>query len=318
MGYSGIGDSYKPLAFFSSSNSPFIISRITENWIYNTEEQQIFTNPDTYVPETESVNYSKVTEKRLLIEGAVYFDDTYGQRFNLVDDDTGDNGEPGANQLEFMQLLHSNFISRMNTFSEVEKTETNWVKSVGSYIWNSITYNYESLAKIGFEARKTKMKTFASRYLNESNLQGSAFASITFTSQDMLEWSAFKANFSLLSSSLWNSSAGLILTSTENKESEPQISTFPSPYRIHNIPWQNREIFNKSIVGETLSLNSGRFSDFSTLRAVAKEIKNAKDQRINSLSVTNINELFRVGEIDAPSFSITVDGLKSSGVYLNG
>lgn len=318
MGYSGISDSYKPLLFLLGFNFPFIISRITENWIYNTNEPQIVTNPDTYIPSEESVNYSKVTEKRLLTEGAVYFDDTYGQRFNLVDEDIGENGNPGNNQLEFMQLLHANFIRRMYTFSEVEKTETNWIKSAGSYIWNSVTYNYESMAKIGFESRKAKMKTFANRYLNESDLRLNIFSGIGFTHQNIFEWSAFKTNFSLLSSYLWNSMSGLILISTEKKESEPSFSTFPSPYRIHNIPWQNREIFNNGIIGETLSLNSGRFSDFSTLRTVAREIKNAKDQRIKSLSVTNINELFRVGEIDAPSFSISVDGLKSSGVYLNG
>lgn len=299
LNYCFVSPDKKPLVFWNPNDNKIIVSKVTERWEYDTEEQQIFTNPDNHIPREEKVSYIRELSKRLLMENNVYFDMTYGERFNIIEEE----GEDSDIREDFMLYLHDKFLDTLFTMPNIEKTEITWTKNKGSYLWNSNIKNYESPYKILFEYNKVQMKNFS--YTNNTNTT---------------DYRIFKTNFSSLSNFLWNSNAlsDLILTSTENKESEPSFSTFPSPYRIHNIPWQNREIFNNSIIGETLSLNSGRFSDFSTLRTVAREIKNAKDQRINSLSITNINELFRVGEIDAPSFSISVDGLKSSGVYLNG
>ena len=326
LNYLGIDPEKKPLVFWNGNNNYFNTKITTEKWEYNTEEQQIFTNPDTHIPAPESVKYSKVVSHRLLIEGSAYLDPIYGARFNVLEDEEIDIKE------DFMKFLHSWFFNTCFSFPDIEKTETVWNKPEGSYIWNSTTTNYESAFKLYYETNKKEMLDFAYACNIDEDLAAKQIRKVSKTTPgvnieyeyvwelDPLEYSSLKTNLSTKVNSIWNRSVlgGLMLTSTENKESEPSFSTFPSPYRIHNIPWQNREIFNNSIIGETLSLNYGRFSDFSTLRTVAREIKNAKDQRINSLSVTNINELFRVGEIDAPSFSISVDGLKSSGVYLNG
>jgi len=98
----------------------------------------------------------------------------------------------------------------------------------------------------------------------------------------------------------------------------PQFQTAPADEKVYNVPWERELTGGAGPNGESLSLNTGRYGDEGILQSVIGEIKRARAQRLESLSITNINEIFKVGEIDSPSFSIDSNGVRTSGVYLNG
>jgi len=270
-----------------------LVSITEETWNYNTVKPTISntSNPQNMTPR-ETVKYTKTIKKVLALDNNSECNITFGNRFDFLEDE--------ENALDFAITFDTRWKNATKMIT-TDKEDITWVKEPGSNRWIGERNVYKYSGKVRFKDRKTRVDTFRQK-IDSGNLE-------------IDDYGLFKTNFSLLE---LEPGENLVPINNEVREDwNPQFQTIPPEERVINNPWQ-RKIGTESPGRENLSLRAGRFVDDSTAAAVANEIKQARAQKKKSLAITNINEIFSVGEIDAPSFSIDVNGVKTSGVYLNG
>lgn len=314
----------EPIAIMSFPDF-VIIEKITEKWSYDTADGEIVTNPNTYVPPRETIKYTKEILRIPAYENLSNCNLTYGNTFEFLAD-------PDDALKIRDQFFQKKAVKAYQSLVLMETEEINWEKKVGSYRWGGNRIKKEAFIRTRFEERKTFMKELKRAIeggyedfdLITSNYVVSPFSILNV---NISEWdfNTFKTNFSSFQSAIESSIYNLEITEDETRmDWEPEYTTAPTSYKVYNIPWMDRVSslgslpLPSKIPGETISISAGRFNDYNSLKSVATEVIKANNKRKKSLSVTNINELFKVGEIDAPSFNIDVNGVKSSGVYLNG
>lgn len=284
-----------PATSFSGGNG--LVETISESWVYNTQEETIAPSP-SYIPQRETIKYTKTHRKNVVLENSMECNLTYGQTFEFLSD--------RIDAIDFMKTFYSKkCIGRILDSANMEIESIYWLKEIGSQTWTGTRSVQTSNYRTTFNTRRAKMAEYAKKTergeINTGNFD------------------LFKTNFSLFLSSLEGNLGGMSNTFSETRDDwSPQFQTAPAEEKIYNVPWERELTSGASASGESLSLNTGRFGDENILQVVVKEIKNARAQRLESLSITNINEIFKVGEIDSPSFSVDSDGVRTSGVYLNG
>lgn len=319
---------------FATIPSWVLVEETSEYWDYDTTETTIQSSP-TSQSKRETVKYSKTTGKNLAVENINECSITYGFPFEFLED-------PDDAKDFFNTFYNSKVLGSILTTTVMERETINWVKEAGSKTWVGTRYLQYAKYKTSYEKRRAYIEDFfkalnrgdesistpdnktssSTNNFSTTNFVGDTFSQTGFFSSNLanIDYATFKTNYSSILSGLENNLSSLEVVSSEEREDwNPQFSTFPSNQKIENIPWE--KTLNTGAIsgsGDNLSLRGGRFSDEGLLQAAAREIKNARQSRQKSLSITNINEIFKVGQIDAPSFSIDSNGVKTSGVYLNG
>lgn len=288
-----LDESYWPMTFTSQVSAWMPLRIITESWEYNTDNTVIQSDDTQKATFPEKVVYTMEEESSIYISNSA--EATLGLGVNFTE-----YLDPEASGLtavhHYFDYLWTNSIATTTS----QKRVVTWTRPVGSYKWSGSEVIWDGGLKATFNERRSKIEQLKLK-MDTGKL------SITSPADFIRALSPYRNG---------NTSSSRIVGGNQRADWNPEFTVFPAEFKVVSQPWLDEG--GSSSDGETISLDGGPYLKKTDLMPIGREIADARKQRQKSLSVTNINEIFSVGEIDAPSFSLDVDGIQTSGVYLNG
>lgn len=288
-----LDESLWPTSFASGGNAWIPIKISTETWEYNTDSTIIAESDTKKSTMQETVKYTMIEESCLYLSNQAEATIGLGVNFSEYLDPEGTGAAGVANYFRYI------WTEAISSFTS-QRRDVTWTRNPGSYKWVGVEDIRTGTPTTEFNSRRGKIEQLKVKMdsgkitINDPADFITALAPYTAKPNGTRETGGQQRND-------WN----------------PEYSVFPARFKIVTQPWMTEETAGFD-GGDILTIDGGIYMKHSELLAVSRDIAEARNKRKVSLSITDINNIFPVGAIDAPSFSLDVDGITTSGVFLNG
>lgn len=282
-----------------------IVSETYESWTYDTQDVAVdFGAPSAITPKTETVYYNRAEYRVPALISPQLASVTLGERPSFIKNK--DLVEEIINKwvpvnIDPNDKPDPSLFENLYTY-EIE--EIAWKKESGSNKWIGKQTIARCFAEEGLDQMRERIKEFIDIAIRENTpeqLYKDEF--LKFREEIQLELLEVVPKLEIIKQD-W-----------DPRGSIPSES-MPKDYEIYRRPYVYRESYGGD--GGLINLSAGTYNDFDGALLAADGIRALEQARTSTLTVTNVGEVFKIGQCDSPSFSISSDGINSTGVFLNG
>lgn len=282
-----------------------VVSEIYESWTYNTIDTPVdFGSPGTIQTNAESIYYNKAVYKVPAEINDQLASVTLGERPSFIKNkdlvlEIINNWTPV--NINFSDKPSPDIYDKLYAY---EMEEMAFRKDKGSNKWVGKHTLARCFAEEGLNQARERVKEFIDVAIREN------------TPEQIYKDEFLKFRETLQVELLEVIPKMEVIKQDWDPRSSIPSETMPKDYEIYRRPYVYIENYFGD--GGLINLTAGNFNDFNGAKLAADGIRKLEKARTKTLTVTNVGQILKIKDCDSPSFSITSDGVSSTGVYLNG
>lgn len=263
-----------------------------EKWTYDTKPEKItFGLPLGASADNEEIRYERHVKKAAISMAGALSNTTGGTNPDFLTSE--------LNATVFGDALKDTCFTFYSELLPMESEYTIWIKRPGSNRWSMSRELYRAHILINPQLINSNLKKYIQN-ANVNNIKGAAFFN----------------GYLALRLTLQNKAKQMILVEKqEEMDSSPSSgSKFPSERETYEESWTYRMPLGGT--GGVISFNAGNYIESSAAVTAVQAIAELELRKQFSKTATVYGSIYKVGDCESPSFSMDVNGIKSTGVFL--
>ena len=263
-----------------------------ENWTYDTKPEKItFGLPLGASADNEEVRYEKHIRKAAISLAGALSNSTGGTNPDFLTNN--------SSAIVFGDSLKDVCFTFYNELLPAESEYVTWIKRPGSNRWSMSRELYRAHILINPQLINSNLKKYI-QHANVNNIKGAAFFN----------------GYLALRLVLQNKAKQMILVEKqEEMDSSPSTgSKYPSERETYEESWTYRMPLGGN--GGVISFSAGNYIESNAAITAVQAIAELEVRKQFSKTATVYGSVFKVGDCESPSFSMDVNGIKSTGVFL--
>lgn len=274
-----------------STSTQVVDSIVQETWSYNTNDANVtFGLPVGSSGIGESATYRRNTLKSQISIASSFSNPAGGCNPDFIANRAS--ATMYGDTLKYLCLdLYSNLIP-------YESETIDWYKQRGKNRWTMTRRVNRALIAVDPQFISSNMKKYI-QAAKANNIRGQEF---------------FDGYLALRQDLQFKAMAMVLAEKQDDEDSGPPSTKFPNEQETFDEAWVFRSPLNGD--GGVISLSANQYVEASTAVDSALAIADLELRKQNSVTATIFGSLLKVGDCDSPSFSIDVNGIKSTGVFI--